>query len=37
MLIEWRGELAERLAIGVIRHDVWMSIAERRKEYIRLG
>jgi hypothetical protein len=37
MLIEWRGEFAERLAIGVIRHDVWMSIAERRKEYIRLG
>jgi hypothetical protein len=37
MLIEWRGEFAERLAIGVIRYDVWMSIAERRKEYIRLG
>jgi hypothetical protein len=37
MLIEWRREFAERLAIGVIKYDVWKSIAERRKEYIRLG
>jgi hypothetical protein len=37
MLIEWKAEFAERLAIGVIRYDVWMSIADRRKEYIRLG
>jgi hypothetical protein len=37
MLIEWRGEFAERLAIAVIRYDVWMSIAERRREYTRLG
>ena len=37
MLIKWRGEFAERLAIGVIKYDAWMSIGGRQRQYIRLG